>query len=327
MGGGNWSAWTYDTTVKAAKEAGKSTFAHSTTTKAKPTNAWTAHSALDPKGVDLRESRDSDEHPTSVAVAVLFDVTGSMHVVPQTLQMKLPELFGLLLRKGYVEHPQILFGAIGDAFADRVPLQVGQFESDNRIDENLGNIFLEGNGGGQKSESYELAMYFMLKHTAIDCLEKRGKRGYLFIIGDEMAYPKITPSQVETVIGDKIGEPIDTAILVKDLQQMYDVYYIMPTGSMHYNDSQVTGMWRDLLGQNFILLDDLDATCETIALAIGMGEGSIDLDAGVEDLKELGSTHGATVSKALATVGSKGAVAESAGPTDLDASSGGAARL
>ena len=36
--------------------------------------------------------------------------------------------------------PQILFGAIGDATCDRVPLQIGQFESDNRMDDDLGRI-------------------------------------------------------------------------------------------------------------------------------------------------------------------------------------------
>ena len=77
------------------------------------------------------------------------------------------------------------FGAVLDATCDRVPLQVGQFESDNRMDEHLGNMVLEGGGGGQMTESYELAMYFMARHTAIDCHEKRRRRGYLFIIGDE----------------------------------------------------------------------------------------------------------------------------------------------
>jgi hypothetical protein len=80
-----------------------------------------------------------------------------------------------------------MFGAIGDATCDRAPLQVGQFESDNRMDDDLSRILLEGGGGGQKTESYELAMYFMARHTAADCYEKRGKRGYLFIIGDELA--------------------------------------------------------------------------------------------------------------------------------------------
>ena len=127
---------------------------------------------------------------------MLFDVTGSMRGVPRALQAKLPQLLGLLLRKGYVAHPQIMFGAIGDATCDRAPLQVGQFESDNRMDDDLGRILLEGGGGGQKTESYELAMYFMARHTATDCFGERGRRGYLFIIGDEMAYPRVKPGEV-----------------------------------------------------------------------------------------------------------------------------------
>ena len=160
------------------------------------------HPALDPLGVTVRESRDSAEHPESLAIAVLFDVTGSMGGVPRVLQAKLPQLLGLLLRKGYAEDPQIMFGAIGDATCDRAPLQVGQFESDNRMDDDLGRILLEGGGGGQKTESYELAMYFMARHTAIDCYDKRGQRGYLFLIGDELAYPQVKPAEVRDVIGD-----------------------------------------------------------------------------------------------------------------------------
>ena len=100
---------------------------------------------------------------------MLFDVTGSMRKVPRVLQTKLPQLLGLLQRQGYASDPQIMFGAIGDATCDRVPLQVGQFESDNRMDDDLGRIVLEGGGGGQMTESYELAMYFMARHTATDC--------------------------------------------------------------------------------------------------------------------------------------------------------------
>ena len=70
-----------------------------------------------------------------------------------------------------------MFGGIGDAQSDRVPLQVGQFESDNRMDDQLRTIFLEGNGGGQKSESYELATYFIARHTVTDAWEKRGRKG------------------------------------------------------------------------------------------------------------------------------------------------------
>ena len=127
--------------------------------------------------------------------------------MPRALQAKLPQLLGLLLRKGYVADPQIIFGAIGDATCDRAPLQVGQFESDNRMDDDLSRILLEGGGGGQKTESYELALYFMARHTVADCYERRGRRGYLFIIGDEMAYPRVKAAEVAEVIGDGLQAP------------------------------------------------------------------------------------------------------------------------
>ena len=155
MGSGRWSTDVYDAAARFRAASGASAFAYS------DSGAARVHPSLDPFGVSMRESRDSAEHPQSVAIAVLFDVTGSMRRVPRALQGKLPQLLGLLLRKGYVAHPQIMFGAIGDATCDRAPLQVGQFESDNRMDDDLGRILLEGGGGGQKTESYELALYFM----------------------------------------------------------------------------------------------------------------------------------------------------------------------
>lgn len=62
--------------------------------------------------------------------------------------------------------------------------------------------------------------------------------------------------------------------------------------------------WRMLLKQNALVLEDADAVCETIALTIGLGEGTIDLDEGIEHLKEIGTDSSTTtaVGKALATV-------------------------
>src|SRR5512140_2302407 len=134
MGSGLWSTDVYDAASRMRAASGTSAFAYS------DSGARVVHDALNPHGVTARESRDSDEHPTSLAIAVLFDVTGSMQRVPRTLQAKLPQLLGLIQRNGYAAHPQILFGAIGDATVDQVPLQIGQFESDNRMDDDLSRI-------------------------------------------------------------------------------------------------------------------------------------------------------------------------------------------
>jgi hypothetical protein len=324
MGSGRWSTDTYAAAAAYRAATGADPFDYNARTHAGPHRAWTAHPDLDPFGVRVRESRDSDEHPTSLAIAVLFDVTGSMGYVPRRLQEKLPQLFGLLQRKGYVEHPQILFGAVGDAVTDRVPLQVGQFESDNRMDVQLGNIFLEGNGGGQMTESYQLAAYFMARHTSIDCFEKRGKRGYLFFIGDEMCYPAVRAAEVRRVIGGERAENISTEAIFAELRRAYDTYYILPEGASYVGNDRVLGHWRGLLGQHVIQLDCLDAVCETIALTIGLAEDAIDLDEGLDHLDEVGSDAGPSVSRALARLeASRSVVAVSAGPPDLGPTSSG----
>ena len=294
MGSGRWSTDVYSAAASYRAATGTSAFAYS------DGGARKAHPALDPKGVTHRESRDSDEHPLSTPIAVLFDVTGSMGGVPRVLQTKLPQLLGLLTRKGYATDPHIMFGAVGDATCDRVPLQIGQFESDNRMDDDLARIVLEGGGGGQKMESYELAMYFMARHTSLDSMLHRGRRGYLFLIGDEMPYPRVKPREVRAIIGDELGEPIGTEAIVAELQRTFDVYYLLPTAAGWGGDAEVLTRWRKLLGQNVIELDDLDAVCETIALTVGLGEDAIDLDAGLADLISYGSAATATVGKALA---------------------------
>jgi hypothetical protein len=316
MGSGRWSTNVYDAAARFRAATGASAFAYS------DGGARCVHPALDPRDV-MRESRDSAEHPESLAIAVLLDVTGSMRHVPRLLQAKLPQLLGLLLRQGYVAHPQIMFGAIGDATCDRAPLQVGQFESDNRMDDDLGRILLEGGGGGQKTESYELAMYFMARHTATDCYEKRGKRGYLFLIGDEMAYPTVKSAQASTVIGDRPPGDIPLADMVAELTGRWDTYYMLPEGASYAGDRGVLSFWRGLLGQNVIELADLDAACETIALTIGLGESAIDLTEGLADLADVGSTAGPVVSRALATIGAgRVALTTAAPPGDLGGASG-----
>jgi hypothetical protein len=311
------------------------------------TGKWDVHDTLDPKsinndgdhkGVNVRESLDSDEHPTSQAIAVLFDVTGSMGSIPRVLQQKLPKLYSLLLEKGYVEHPQILYGAIGDATSDRIPLQVGQFESDNRADEALENIVLEGGGGGQTHESYQLAAYFMARHTYADCFEKRGKKGYLFIIGDERNYPLVDAGEASRILGATIQEGMTTPEIYEELKKKWDVYFLFAEqGSYAWEQIVAPGevavggdpSWSSLLGQNAIRLEDASAVCETIALTIGMMEGNIDLDAGLADLDELGTGEDTKemVGKALATVGATATTVASVEGDLPEDTEGGAERI
>ena len=151
------------------------------------------------------------------------------------------------------------------------------------MDEDLGRIVLEGGGGGQMTESYELAMYFMARHTAIDCFEKRGRRGYLFIIGDELAYPKVKAARGRD--GRRRRAPPRTSRprpIVAEVRAGYDVYYILPAGSqLRGRRARCSTSGGSCSARTSLELDDLDAVCETIALTVGLGEDAIDLDEGL----------------------------------------------
>ncbi len=307
MGSTRWSDGDFREREQLRARAGKDAFEYDRDIR-RGRVARRVHPKMNPHGVQVRESRDSDAHPTSHAVAVLFDVTGSMQGVPRILQHNLPRLMGLLLSKGYLDHPQVLIGAIGDATCDAAPLQVGQFESGIEIDEDLGKLFLEGGGGGQVTESYELAMYFLARHTALDCFEKRGRRGYLFLIGDEAPYPHLKRREVRAVIGDRLQADLPVEDLLAELQRTFDVYFVIPRMTGHWNNQSVYRRWVKLLGQNVLRLEEPAAICELIASTVGVAEGKVGLDGLADDLQEAGASASAAgaVRNALAFPTSRG---------------------
>lgn len=300
MGFSNWSDDAYQARQTYRQQTKQSAFTYDQ--QVRTSGVKQVHKQMNPYGA-IRESRDSHEHPTSVAIAVIFDVTGSMGNVPRVLQTKLGKLMRLLVQKGYVEHPQVLFGAVGDAHCDAVPLQIGQFEAGLEMDDDLGKIFLEGGGGGQVHESYELALYFMAHHTTIDCYDKRGKKGYLFTIGDEKPYPAVSRQQVQQHIGDRCARDIAIERVIGDVQQRYEHFHIIPTQTSHGQSQEVQARWRALLGERVLLLDDEAAVCETIALAIGLCEGTVfDPSQGADDLIGAGYDANAATTAATALV-------------------------
>jgi adenylosuccinate synthase len=278
------SAFAFDEDIKSGKTAAK------------------VHDSLNPYGVKIRESRDSDAHPVSVPVAVFFDTTGSMAKVPITLQAKLPHLMGQFLEdkasgKKYLGegYPAILVGAIDDYdaqyphFGGNGCLQVGQFESGIEIDENLEHVWLTGNGGGTYEESYELALYFMARHTAHDHWEKRGRKGYCFLIGDEHAYPMVHKEQVKKVIGDGLQADIELKLIIQEVQERYHVFFILPNMTNHYADASLFKYWVELLGQqNTLKLEDPTKICELIVATVALCEQYV----GIDDLREDHLTEG-----------------------------------
>lgn len=284
MGNGLWSTKTYEQGTQAKIRSG-SAFAYDAHTRR--SGNYKAHEDLDPSkaipsagplaGKVVRESRDSDEHPNSTPIFIGFDSTGSMGFVPRVVQDKLKTVFGLIMEKQYAPDPQVAVATYGDAWIDRVPLQVSQFESDNRVDDNLDKMFLEGGGGGNGGETASLMLYFAAHHTSTDSVEKRGKKGYLFFVADETMLD-ITPAHVERHIGAKpfeTGEMPSLALedIATAVQEKYEVVILL----IDNLSARMQGShehYSRLFGADHVLtVEDPNMIAETIASLVGMFEG------------------------------------------------------
>lgn len=233
------------------------------------------HERMDPKGV-TRESRDSLIHPESLAIATFFDVTGSMGTIPRELQRRLVSQMTLLTTRGYVDHPQQFFGAIGDATCDTGPLQTGQFEVGLEMDDDLERVWVESGGGGQTTESYELAYYFTARHMQTDCWEKRQKKGYLFTMGDESPYLTISAAQVRRLIGDTLQADISTADIVAEVSQRWNPFHLLVETSTSQSKPSIKQTWEGLLPAGHVIeLKDPKNVAEIIALIVGICEGKV----------------------------------------------------
>jgi len=221
------------------------------------------HESMNPKGVLIRECRDSKEHPNATPIIFGLDVTGSMgHIPHQMIKDGLPTLMSALTQNG-VPDAALMFVAVGDHECDRAPLQVAQFESgDAELDMWLTRTWLEGNGGGNAGESYLLAWYFAAYHTGTDAWDKRKEKGFVITIGDEPCLRNLPAEAVREIMGDTTrAQGTMTAFeLLAAAQEKYHVFHI------HLNHGRTCDpMWKQMLGSNLIEIDDHRATARTIS--------------------------------------------------------------
>lgn len=236
------------------------------------------HEALDPKNIILRESCDSEDNPESTPIVVALDVTGSMGMIAHDMvSTQLGDLIEGILDNQIVSNPHIMFMAVGDVTWDSAPLQVSQFEADNRIVQQLVDIYVEGKGGGNDTESYDLPWYFAATRTKIDCLEKRNKKGYLFTIGDEMVPTGLSSRDINKVFGttDQITTPLSAQTIYDMASEKYHVFHIIiEEGSYaRRNLSKVYENWFNLIGKKAILLKDYKKLAYVIQAVMRVNEG------------------------------------------------------
>lgn len=286
MGSGRWDNDNYTRSRAFRRSSGQDDFHYSSTS----TSDTQVHPSLNPMRIKDKpfhklESRDSAEHPDSNSVFVCLDVTGSNAARARDAQAKLPNLFGMLGH--YLNDPQVLFAANDDVLVEgRRSIQIGEFESDNRVDEQLRSILLTSNGGGNDRESYDLVMWAAAYKTVLDCAEKRNRKGYFFLYADEVIPPIVQPDQVQLVFGERIPEAIPIETVLEELRKQYYTFVIWPHGG--YDHARARS--QQLFGrESTLILQHPNLICELICSVIGLNESRVTADAIGDDLVRFGA--------------------------------------
>jgi hypothetical protein len=232
---------------------------------------------LDPKNFTVRESVDGDDNPESTPIIIGLDVTGSMSPVLESMARKgLKTICEEIYKRNPVTNPHICTLGIGDMACDRAPFQATQFEADIRIFEQLEKLFLEGGGGGNDHESYTLAWYFARYRTKTDSFSKRGRKGFIFTIGDEEITPVLKADLLRHFMGGEDNKGISCQEMFDITFPEWNIFHIIIKEGWHASSyyNEVKSSWEKVIGTQRVLpLDDHTKAGEVIVSTMEVASG------------------------------------------------------
>lgn len=199
-------------------------------------------------------------------LVIACDVTGSMGDWPATIFSKLPYLD--LEGKEYLgKNMQICFAAIGDAYCDEYALQVRPFDNGKNLEKRLKELIIEGGGGGQISESYDLCALYFARNVSMP----NAVKPILIIIGDEGLYDMVDKAQAKKYAKIDLESKLTTAQIFNELKNKYSVYLVRKPydrsagDGMSSTDKKIYDQWATLLGEDHIsILPGADRVVDVI---------------------------------------------------------------
>lgn len=207
--------------------------------------SYTDAKVVNKKAADLVPKSISTE--STAPLTILVDVTGSMGDWPAVMFSKLPYMDNEC--KEYLgEDFELSFAAVGDANSDEYPIQIRPFAKGRDMEAQLKELVIEGNGGGQCHESYELTALYYARNAEMP----NAKRPIMIIIGDEGFYDKVTSDHAK-LAHVKLGSELKTTTLFEELKEKYSVYLIRKPYSSG-DDKYIQKKWEDLIGKEHIAI-------------------------------------------------------------------------
>jgi hypothetical protein len=201
-------------------------------------------------------------------IVCMLDVTGSMGDSVYVIYERLGTFFLEIQKQNYLDDPAISFAAVGDCYCDRAPLQVAQFSQSMELTGYLEQLYIEHGGGGQTSESYETMLYYYSKYCELQNTEVP----FLFIIGDEGFYEKVSGKHRHEYFGEPLAADMGAEVVFEEIKKKFagNVFLLhLPYGS-ESADEKILRQWRAVLGERVIHLEDPTLVIEVMLGIIAM---------------------------------------------------------
>merc|ERR1719183_1211249 len=191
------------------------------------------------------------------------------------------------MMQGYLQDPAICFAAIGDANSDEAPLQVGEFCQGADLDDWIAKLWLEGGGGGNNHETYELGAYYCARKMVFDGTDKP----FLFFTGDEGFFPCVLEEYICAYVDDAdagVGN-VASDVMFRELREKFHVFLLHKPFFDAELDKVLRQKWEKVIGGERILeLQDPKSVVDVMLGAIAIVSGSRTLSAYGMDLKGRG---------------------------------------
>lgn len=215
-----------------------------------------------------------------------FDDTGSMGTLPKILCDKWPMVVGQIYMNKYLDpkETEVSLSAVGDILSDEAPIQICDFSKLRSLDEWLSRIWLEGNGGGQAKESYEMNAYFYARM----CSMPNTETPIYMCTGDEGFRENLIASDLRDYFGGE-HENVSAWTIFEELKKKFkgNVFLIhREYGGGGSSDEWITKQWKRALGSEHVIILPEDLAIADIMLGVvALVSGARTLDEYVEDMK------------------------------------------
>lgn len=192
-----------------------------------------------------------------------FDVTGSMGNLPKIIYDKMPMMAGQLIEQGYLEDVMLSLAAVGDVISDQAPVQVCDFSAVKNLDEWLQRIWLEGSGGGQAQESYELITYFYAKMCDIPNAETP----IFLFTGDEGFRENLPVDTLQDRFGGK-HEKTTAKSIFEELKKKFKGNVFLIHRRYQSADEEIVEQWESVLGKEKVIKLGSDLAIADVTLGL-----------------------------------------------------------